>query len=292
MTLLTEYRRSLKRIEVEEMVDLFFYRPLAFLIVKSVYNTKITPDNLTFAAIIMGLTGAALYTPGMPHTTRLGALFIVFFVILDCSDGQLARLKKNGTPAGRLLDGIADYIVTTALFIGIAIGYSRADGAPSNMVILLALSGASIIIQDAFVDYYRMRFLDIVQQRQDTFQGGINEYRDEYERLKKQGGNWFNKGVILLYLVYSGVQNRLTKRKKSIDYQEVPADIYYRKNRVLVRFWVSIGPSAMRTSLIACSLFGRFDIFFWITIGGFNILALLLWIIQSLIDRSYLPRAK
>ncbi|MDQ1296055.1 MAG: hypothetical protein QG611_33, partial [Bacteroidota bacterium] len=58
MTWLSEYKRSLKMKEVEETIDLIVYRPLAFLLVKLIYNTRITPDHLTFAAIIMGLIGA------------------------------------------------------------------------------------------------------------------------------------------------------------------------------------------------------------------------------------------
>ena len=41
-----EYKKSLKRVEVEELVDRFFYRPVAFLVVKLVYNTRITPDQI------------------------------------------------------------------------------------------------------------------------------------------------------------------------------------------------------------------------------------------------------
>ena len=105
--------------EVEEAIDLFFYRPIAFLLVKSIYRTNITPDHLTLGAIILGLTGGFFYAFGLQQTSIIGAIFYILFVILDCSDGQLARLKKNGTKIGRLLDGIADYIVVSGYLCGI-----------------------------------------------------------------------------------------------------------------------------------------------------------------------------
>ncbi len=43
--------------------------------------------------------------------------------IIDCSDGQLARLKKNGTHTGRIIDGSADYITAAFVFIGLGIGF-------------------------------------------------------------------------------------------------------------------------------------------------------------------------
>ena len=57
-------------------------------------------------------------------------MFYLLFNVLDCSDGQLARIKKNGTSVGRLLDGIADYIAAIAIYAGIAIGYTNKPGQP------------------------------------------------------------------------------------------------------------------------------------------------------------------
>jgi phosphatidylglycerophosphate synthase len=291
MKWLNEYKKSLKMAEVEESIDLFFYRPLAFLLVKSVYNTRITPDHITLAAIIMGLTGGFFYSFGQQLTCFIGAFFYIMFVILDCSDGQLARLKKNGTSIGRLLDGIADYIVVISIYIGIAIGYSNKEGQPSSMFDLLIISGISIIIQEVLVDFYRTRFLDIVMKRKNTFEEGIREYRSEYIRLKKIKGKWFEKNLIHIYLIYSKLQRNLTFRKSKIKFPDVSPEEYYNKNKVLIRFWIFMGPSAMRTTLILCSLFSRFDIYFWITIVLFNTLAAVIWIIQRYVDKSYLTHA-
>jgi phosphatidylglycerophosphate synthase len=105
MNLFKEFKSSLKMMEVEEVLDIIFYRPFAFLVVKSVYSTNITPNHLTLAAIVMGVAGGCFYSLGTEGSCILGAIFYMLFNILDCSDGQLARLKKNGTPGGRLLDG-------------------------------------------------------------------------------------------------------------------------------------------------------------------------------------------
>jgi phosphatidylglycerophosphate synthase len=283
-----EYKNSLKMSEVEEVIDLVFYRPLAFLVVKSVYRTRITPDHLTIAAIIMGLAGGCTYAFGLQFSCVIGAVFYLLFNILDCSDGQLARLKKNGTSVGRLIDGFADYVATVAIYAGIAIGYSNNPEQPSLMLIWLSLAGISTIIQESLVDYYRTRFLDIVMKSKNTFDEGIEEYKNEFEIIKNQKGKWLDKIIIYLYLVYSNVQRKLASRKKrEKSFSATPQD-YFDKNRIIIRFWVFIGPSAKITTLIICSLFCRFDIFFWIVIGGFNILAVSLWIIQQQIDKSFI----
>ena len=288
---LNEYKKSLKMAEVEEVIDLVFYRPIAFILVKLVYNTKVTPDQLTLTAIVMGLISGILYSFGLPLTGYIGAFFYFTFIIFDCSDGQLARLKKNGTPFGRLLDGIADYFVITAIYVGITIGYSQ-KGDHTHMLLLLILSAISIIIQEVLVDYYRTRFLDIVMSRNNTFEEGIREYRNQYIKLKIQKDKWFKKSIIYIYLVYSKVQRSLTTKKKREEFYNADPKDYYRKNRILIRLWVFMGPSAMRTTLMICSIFALFHIYFIITIGVFNILAVILWIIQRQVDKSYVIQPK
>ncbi len=288
----TEYKQSLKMAEVEEAVDMFFYRPLAFLLVKSIYRTNITPDNLTLGAIVFGLIGGFFYTFGLQQTSVVGAIFYILFIILDCSDGQLARLKKNGSKIGRLLDGIADYIAVAAIYVGLAIGYANKEGHPSTLLILLALSGVSITIQSLLVDYYRTRFLDIVLNRTNTFEDGIDEYRIEYVKIKNQKGKWLEKNVIHAYLVYSKIQRSLIGKKKRESTVSATPEEYYNKNRAIIRLWLVMGPSAIRTWLIVCTFIGRFEIYFWVTIVGFNILAIILGLIQYRIDRSYLSQMK
>jgi phosphatidylglycerophosphate synthase len=290
MKWLTEYKRSLKMVEVEEIIDLTFYRPLAFLLVKLIYNTRVTPDQLTLSAIITGLIAGFFYSLGSQLNFYMGAIFLFLFVILDCSDGQLARLKKNGTKIGRLLDGIADYVVTTAVFIGIAIGYSYVDDHPYSILFVLTISAICIIIQQLLVDFYRTRFLDIVLMRKNTFEDEIKEYRTEYIVLKNQKGRWLEKRIIHIYLIYSKVQRNLTSRGKREKFRNADPHDYYNKNKLIIRFWVFMGPSAMRTALIICSLIGRFDMFFWLIVVGFNFLVVFLWIIQRQINKSFISQ--
>jgi phosphatidylglycerophosphate synthase len=282
-----EYKNSLKMKEVEEVIDLLLYRPLAFLVVISVYKTKTKPDHLTLMAVLLGITGGLFYSLGTHQSAILGAACYLLFNILDCSDGQLARIKKNGSSIGRLLDGIADGISAIAVYAGIAIGFASMSVQPSVFVILTGVAGLSIIIQESLVDYYRTRFLDVVLQRKDTFNEGMEEYRKEYDKIKHQKGKWFSKLIILIYLAYSRIQRFLTPQKKKITHISTTSEQYFKLNHIIIRLWVFMGPSAKITILIICSLFYRFDIFFWFVIGGFNILAVLLWLIQYRIDKLY-----
>jgi hypothetical protein len=281
-----EYKKSLKMREVEEVFDLFIYRPLAFLLVRAVYKTKITPNNITFMAILMGVTAGFFYSSGTSVYFKIGALFYLAFNILDCSDGQLARLKKNGNHIGRLIDGIGDYIATLAVYIGIAFGFVSNSGESYYWLFMLFLAGVSTIIHGMLVDYYRTRFLNYVNGRKSNAEKDFEECRQEYESLRNKKGKGFDRMVLQIYFKYTELQRFIIARKKKPKLFITTPQEYYQKNRNIMRFWVVLGPSTQVTTLIICSFLNRLNIFIWIIIAVFNCLAAILWLSQAIIDKT------
>ena len=274
-------------IEIEEFFDLFFYRPLAFILVKIIYPTNITPNQLTITAILVGLTAGCVYATGWRLSGLYGAILFTLFNIIDCSDGQLARLKKNGTHAGRIIDGIGDYITAAAVFIGLGIGHLDHKYNLTIWWLLLALAALSNIIQSVLVDYYRNRFLDYVLQRKSTFEEDMDSFREEYNAIKNQKNKWLDRWIIKTYFEYSAFQDKLIPKKKEEKLFKTTPQEYYKKNKTAMRFWVAIGPTSQITLLIICSAINRFDIYFWLTIGVFNTIAATMWFVQGSIDKTF-----
>ena len=92
--------------------------------------------------------------------------------------------------------------------------------------------------------------------------------------------------IIGIYLKYNNIQSKLTADKKSDKLFKTTPQEYFKKNKTIIRFWIILGPTSQISALIICSIINKFDIFFWIMILGFNLLALVLWIIQHQIDKS------
>ena len=286
MSWYTEYKSSLKLGVVEEVLDILLYRPLAFLLVKLIYGTNITPNQLSISAILMGLISGVLYAFGEPACIIAGALFFLGFNVCDCADGQLARLKKNGTPMGKIIDGMADYTATTAVFIGMAIGFANRQADPSFWWRMLALTGLSIGIHSTLVDFFRTRFLDYYYQRKGKFEESLIEFKKAYN-VAKQKGRQFERFAIIIYLKYSAIQRVLVAKRKRTRTLHASPQEYYRKNRIMMRLWLLIGPTSQITNIILWSLLERIDLFIWVVLIGFNLYAAILWIIQQFIDFSY-----
>ena len=287
MSWFTEYKKSLKMPEVEEFFDLFFYRPMAFLLVKIIYPTNITPNQLSVAAIVVGIAAGFFYALGSPAYLTYGAILFMLHNIIDCSDGQLARLKNNGSHMGRIIDGFADYLSTGAVFIGLAIGYHDHGYHIAIWWLLIVLAGLSNLIQSALVDHYTNRFLDYVLQRKSTFEEDFDSFKEEYNAIKGQPNKWRLRFMLGTYFRYSAFQNKLTGRVKGVRLFKATPHDYYKMNKMAVRCWALIGPTSQVTVLIICSLINRFDIFFWIIMGGFNAIAAIMWLTQRNIDKAF-----
>jgi hypothetical protein len=292
MTLFDEYRSSLKMVEVEEVLDLVFYRPLAFLFVKLIYRTDVTPNQLTVIAMLFGIAAGACLATGWPALYIPAAVLLILYITIDCADGQLARIKHNGTRVGRILDGISDYIVEITTYVGLATGLTIAGNPPFTVWILASAAGASNIIHAALLDYYRNMFLDNVLQRVSILDEDLEEFREEYHALMTQKGAHFQKLVLRMYFGYSSFQARLTTRPHTAPTQQRFApDAYYKKHKLTVRLWTFLGTTTQMSYLIVCMLFHRFDVYFWGLIIVFNLFAFASYGMQLLANKSLQPIA-
>lgn len=284
MSWFDEYKTSLKLVEVEELFDLIFYRPLAFLFVKLIYPTNLTPNQVTTLALIIGIIGGIVISFNTQMFLIIAAVLLIMYDVLDCSDGQLARLKKNGTSVGRILDGVADYFVTIAVYLGIGFGFASNSSDPLFYWGLLVIAGASNIVHAVALDYYRNRFIDYATNRDSLLGENLKEFEDEYARIKNQGGNYFQLAILWIYLKYSDLQLKASKTADNASEKKYDSDDFYKRNKKIMHLWTYIGPTSELTFIIITALINRLDIYIIGMITVVNLYALILYLVQIRID--------
>lgn len=129
VTLHSSACRTFKPRDVEEPVDLWINRPLAGLLVKALAPLPITPNQVTVLSGVVGLVaGVLIATAPLRGGWQIHFAGVVLYlsVLLDCADGQLARLRGQSSMLGRTLDGLVDVFAVGAVFIGFAVFYYRA----------------------------------------------------------------------------------------------------------------------------------------------------------------------
>jgi hypothetical protein len=290
-------------VEVEEVFDLIIYRPLAFLFVKATYSTNLTPDMVSVAALLIGCSAGVLFGFGEFTFLCIGAILYFTSNVLDCADGQIARLKRNGTKVGRIVDGFVDYIVSIFVFVGIGIGLTRQfhnhelllwgnsvlQWPPVTYIwVLSILGGISSAAQAFYFDFYRNKFLEIVYGKATNIIEEIKEYEQESQRLKEDelSSHIFQRFLIGIYLKYSALQLKIQQ-----DHEENHAGVkpnpkvYYANNRILLRLWSYVGSTTHITLCVVCALLNNMEAFLIICILPLNLLMIVLFLVQKRVNR-------
>lgn len=112
------YWKSLKPLDVEEPIDVWVHRPLAYVLAKLLYPTPVSPNLVTVLSIVWGLTASVCMVLNFRwHLPAAGAALFLS-AVFDCADGQLARMRGTSSALGRMLDGAADLVVSTVSVTG------------------------------------------------------------------------------------------------------------------------------------------------------------------------------
>ncbi len=158
--------RALKDPAVEEPVNRWVHRPLAFLLIRPLEHVRLglTPNRITLLSGVAGVAAGASYyhaLEGGVAFTLAGAALLFLAVILDCADGMLARLRGETSRFGMLLDGMVDSVVGGSVWWGVSHTLcGQVGGDPSRAVCVLALP--TILAHVAIYDSVKNRYLRAV----------------------------------------------------------------------------------------------------------------------------------
>jgi archaetidylinositol phosphate synthase len=198
------YEKSVKSDASDELINIYLLRPVAGLIVRLLYNTRVTPNQVTVASTVVGLMAAASYLQGEARMTAVAGLLVTLKDLLDSADGQLARAKEQYTRIGRFLDSIGDVAVDAAVFGAIGWMLSESSGDPWFFG-LAGLGFFGITLRVSYHVFYQTSFLHL----QDKYR--INRVTEELtaEDLK---ADQFLRALQHAFQFIYGWQDRLMVR--------------------------------------------------------------------------------
>jgi 1L-myo-inositol 1-phosphate cytidylyltransferase / CDP-L-myo-inositol myo-inositolphosphotransferase len=134
--------------EFEGFVDRHFNRKLSRWFTRVFIGVGWSPNAITILATAVGLLAAGGFAFGTYVASVGAALLFQLAAVIDCSDGEVARLTFTESPFGAWLDIALDNVVHMAIFGGIAIGaYQQAAG--SDHAWLPLVLGAAAILGNA-----------------------------------------------------------------------------------------------------------------------------------------------
>jgi hypothetical protein len=257
------FAQVLKSRDVEDPVNLWLHRPLAYAFCWLIHRTPITPNQVTLLAVSLGLAAALCWVDGAPTAMVWGGALLWASAIMDGADGILARAKRMQSAFGRALDGSADMIVGLATVLA-CIYHLVVSGTPVWLMALAVFALGTTVIELNLYDFYKELHLRMTRLQR----GGEGDSAVAVERARQseavRNGPWYTRLSMQVYADYARFQERLIELTNpralrlmaASGRSSASAEVYRRHNQRPMRLWMAVS-LAPHSYLFA--IFGMLD---------------------------------
>ena len=235
ITMNKEYFQTLKSAETEDWLDFHVIRPFCFLLAKTFARLDIHPNTVTIWSMVVGAASAYFFAQGCFYyegawglmMNLIAILLLMVADVLDCTDGQLARLTGKKSHLGRILDGIAGVAWFTPIYHALVWRFYQhhelefsllgISDTPENTAIATAvvyvlgfISGlGGLGAQQRLADYYIQVHLFFLKGEKNS---ELDNSRRQQEILSQMGADtpWYERLFQKSYVEYTRKQERRT----------------------------------------------------------------------------------
>jgi CDP-alcohol phosphatidyltransferase len=272
---------AFKALEIEELADVYFFRPLGFVAARLAAALRTTPTQVTILSTVVGVAGGLLLCN--QRFALLGFALLIVYSILDSADGQLARLTGRVTELGRVLDGVGGYITHAAIYIGIIAGLLQ-NGETGKTLVWAALAAISNAAQAQMYEFHRHHYATIVVQ-------GL-VLQDDPAKIDSGWIKWLYR----LYLALQSSLNGLHMNVEAVISARSNAGVVDPQDRIRyrecfyapVRGWNLLGDNTRFYAIGVLVCLRRIDLFFAFILVPMNLALVALWLWQRSADRRFL----
>lgn len=221
-TTTSSYRDSLKSLDTEEHIDLAFYRPIGYMWACAARRLGVTPNAITIASIFLGIgAGIAFYYNNI-WINVVGVLLLVWANSFDSADGQLARMTKQYSRIGRILDGLSGDIWFATIYIAICLRENVTSpffsAHPWVIWIVAVVTGLCHAKQAAMADYYRQFHLYFLKGEEGSELDSSAPLKEKLASMSWKKNFWA-KTVLFFYTNYTVNQEAWTPAMQALRAQ-------------------------------------------------------------------------
>jgi len=135
------------------IVDRFLNRPLGRYLSKLLIHAPFSPNQVSIVSTLVGILSGWFFAAGYFIS---GAFLLQISAVIDCVDGDLARVLYKESRLGKWVDLVGDQFVHIAVFAGIGFGLARSNRAsPALALGISAVLG--VIISFAVIVFSMQR---------------------------------------------------------------------------------------------------------------------------------------
>ena len=236
-----KYYQTLKSAETEDWLDLHVIRPFCYYCAVFFAKFDIHPNTVTIWSMIVGAASAFFFAQGSFYygdnfggSPMWGVVYNVIAIILlmwadvlDCTDGQLARMTGKKSRMGRILDGVAGFAWFLPIYVllvyrfylhhDLEFGWLGIEPTEQNVLIatgivfvLGLISGiAGLAGQQRLADYYIQVHLFFLKGEKGSELDNSARQQEIYDQMTKDTP-WVERLFQKSYIGYTQKQEKVT----------------------------------------------------------------------------------
>ena len=232
-----EIAKTLKSADTEDWLDYHLVRPMSYYFARFFAAIRWTPNAVTVTSMVVGAASCLFFVHGSYHYegwhgllwNLVGIFLLVLADLLDCSDGQLARMTGQKSRLGRILDGLAGFTWYIPIYAALVVRFylhhdmefgwlglpetSAAVLSATAVVFLLAsLSGLfGISPQQRVADYYIQVHLFFLKGEKGSELDNSQKQQELYEAMDRSVP-WYERLFQRSYVEYTRKQEKRTPK--------------------------------------------------------------------------------
>lgn len=120
-------------------------RKLSFIFTYIFINLGCSPWGASMISVFVALLGAVMLSIDSTVCRIIGVIMIEFWLVLDCVDGNIARVKKQSSEMGEFIDALSGYYVTGFVYAAIGVAAYYTTRFTAYQLVFIILGAASSI---------------------------------------------------------------------------------------------------------------------------------------------------
>lgn len=255
-------------------------------LVRGLYPLSVTPNQVTFVSLILGVMAAVFYLKETPASQVVGGIFLYGKIFLDNVDGNLARSRGEVSRSGRFFDSLTDFFVAVLVYGAITCRLVRETGDSFFFWALGLLAMLSCLVHCSYFVFYLVQYTTAVGTYK---QNRVNEEVTEEDLAAHAQGDVSSLvlGLQRLHHWAYGWQDRLIEKldrfsHKVVELGHAPEE---RRDWYMDKGFISwISPLCLCTNnmaLVMFSLLDRLDLCLLLIVGLGNFYLLGMMILKT-----------
>ena len=230
------FKATLKSAETEDWLDLHVIRPFCYYLAVFFNKFDIHPNTVTIWSMIVGAASAIFFGCGSLYYSgwwglSMNIIAIVLLMIadiLDCTDGQLARLSGKKSRLGRILDGVAGFawfipiyhLLVYRFYLHHDIEFSLLgiEDTQQNVIIATVIAYILGVIsgvmglagQQRLADYYIQVHLFFLKGEKGAELDNSKRQQEIYVQMTPETHSWAERYFQKSYIDYTKKQEKVT----------------------------------------------------------------------------------